>query len=53
MAGEIIGEIIMFVVEAGMDIASDRDKKDGCGIGCLIGGLILVGILVACYIFIE
>lgn len=48
MAGEIIGEIIMFGVEMGLEAAGDNDKKGGyCG--CIVGLLIVVGGLIALY----
>lgn len=49
MAGEIIGEIIMFGVEMGLEAAGDGNDKKGGYCGCIVGLLIVVGGLIALY----
>lgn len=44
MAAEIIGELIVGVVELGVEIASEDKKSNGCG--CIFG------ILISLYYFI-
>lgn len=44
MPHEIIGELIVFGIEAGLEVASEDKKGNGCGcffvIALVIGGLI-------------
>lgn len=50
MAGEIIGEIIMFGVEMGLEAAGgggDGKEKSGCG--CVVALVIIIGGLIALY----
>jgi hypothetical protein len=49
MAGEIIGEIIMFGVEMGLEAAGDSQNKKGGYCGCIVGLIIVIGGLITLY----
>jgi hypothetical protein len=50
MAGEIIGEIIMFGVEMGLEAAGDGNDKKGGYCGCIVGLIIvIVGVVLVYY----
>lgn len=52
MPHEIIGELIVGVIEAGVETASDS-KNDKRGCGCLIATVIILGIIVVGFYYLT
>ena len=52
MPHEIIGELIVGIVEVGIDVASENNnEKNGCG--CLIATIIILGVIIVGFYYLT